>query len=199
MRFVDEENQVVAFFDFVDDALDSFFKHAAQHRARDDAAHLQLHHMRTTQTRRNFFRFQLDQARQPFDDRSLADAWFTNQHRRICTLAMAEDLDHLLNLFFAADGRRNLVGASQPVQRNSEMFQIRRQLKLLSILFFFLFAFLHLGSYVFGDRLGICAHGSQDFYEQTVVIAQCFKNIGRFNCLAALSARALHRALETDR
>jgi hypothetical protein len=29
---------------------------------------------------------------------------------------MAEDLDDLLNLFFAADGRRNLVGARQPVE-----------------------------------------------------------------------------------
>ena len=38
--FVNEEDQVVAFLDFVDDALDPFFKHAAQHGAGDDAAHL---------------------------------------------------------------------------------------------------------------------------------------------------------------
>ena len=146
VRFVDEENQVVALFNFVDDSLDSLFKHAAQHRAGDDAAHLQLHDVRAAQTRRNFFRLQLDQPRQSFDHRSLADAGFANQHRRICAFAMAKNLDDLLNLFFAADGRRNLVGASQPVERNAEVFQIRRQLKFLAILLFFLFSFLNLSS-----------------------------------------------------
>jgi hypothetical protein len=47
MRFVDKQNQVIAFFDFVDDALNSLFKHAAQHRTRHQPAHLQLDHVRT--------------------------------------------------------------------------------------------------------------------------------------------------------
>ena len=34
------------------------------------------------------------------------------------------------------------------------------------------------------------------FNEKTVVICQCFKNVCRFNCLAALGPRAFHRALE---
>jgi hypothetical protein len=48
MRLIDEQNHVVALFDFVDDAFDSLFEHAAQHGAGDDAAHLQLHHVRVS-------------------------------------------------------------------------------------------------------------------------------------------------------
>jgi hypothetical protein len=47
MRLINKQNQVIAFFDLVDDSLDSFFKHSAQHRTRYEPAHLELDHMRT--------------------------------------------------------------------------------------------------------------------------------------------------------
>ena len=116
MRFVDEENQVVALFDFVDDALDTFFKHSAQHGAGNYPAHLQLDHVRVSQTRRNLLRLQLDHPGEAFDHGSLADARFPNQHRRVSALAMTKNFDDLLNLFFAANRGRNLVGPSHPIQ-----------------------------------------------------------------------------------
>src|SRR5687768_318658 len=106
MGFVNEQDQIVSLFDLVDDALNSLLKHAAQHGARNQAAHLQLHYMRTAQTRRDFFRLELNQTRQPFYYRSLANAWFSHEHRRIGALAMTENLNHLLNLFFPANGGR---------------------------------------------------------------------------------------------
>ena len=109
---------------------------------------------------------------------------------------MAEDLDDLLNLFFAADGRRNLVRAGQSIQRNTKVFQIRRQFKLLSILFFFLFSFLHLRANVFHHGVRIGAHGSQHVDKKTVVVGERFKNVGCFDCLATLCSGSLHGALE---
>ena len=81
MRFVDEQNQVIAILYLVDDAFDALFKHAAQHRAGHDSTHLQLHDVRVSQTRGNFLRLEFDQASEAFDYRSLADARFTNKHR----------------------------------------------------------------------------------------------------------------------
>ncbi len=60
MRFIDEQNQVVALFHFIDDAFDALFEHPAQHGAGHDAAHLQLHDVRVTQTRRNFLWLEFD-------------------------------------------------------------------------------------------------------------------------------------------
>ncbi len=79
------------------------------------------------------------------------------------------------------------------------MFQIRRKLELLSVLFFFQFAFLNLGSYVFHDSLGICAHVPQDIDKQTVLIAQRFKDVCSLNRFASLRARSLHCPLEQIR
>src|SRR6185369_1862252 len=97
-------------------AFDSFFKHAAQHCARDNAAHLKLHNVRRTKPHGNLFRFQLDQTRESLDDGSLADTRLTNEHRRIGSLAMAEDLDNLLDFFFSSDGGRNLVGPCETIE-----------------------------------------------------------------------------------
>jgi len=40
VRFIDEENQIIAFFNFIDDSLDALFKHTAQHRPRHETTHL---------------------------------------------------------------------------------------------------------------------------------------------------------------
>src|SRR4029079_16226788 len=108
-----------------DDALDSFLEHAAQHGAGNNAAHLQLHDVRTAQPHRNLFGFQLDQTCKTFDDGRFADTGLTDEHRLIGPLAVAQDLYNLLNFFFPAYGRRNLVSPRQPVEGNTEVFQIR--------------------------------------------------------------------------
>ncbi len=81
MRLVDEQNQVIAIFDFINDAFDAFFEHAAQHSPGHDAAHLQLHDVRVAQARRNFLRLEFDQPRQSFDHCGLAHARLADQHR----------------------------------------------------------------------------------------------------------------------
>ena len=43
VRLVYEEDKVLAFLHLVDDSLYALLEHAAQHRARDESAHLQLH------------------------------------------------------------------------------------------------------------------------------------------------------------
>ena len=58
VRFVDEEDQIVALFDFVDYALNALFEHAAQHRAGDDARHLKLNDVRVAQALRHAVRLQ---------------------------------------------------------------------------------------------------------------------------------------------
>ena len=121
VRLVDEENDVVLFLYLIDDALDALLEHAAQHRARDEAAHLKLDDMRIAQPCRDLFRLELDQPREAFDDGGLADAGLADEHRRIRTLAVREDLDHLQDLVLAADGRRDLVLPRQLVHRNAEM------------------------------------------------------------------------------
>ena len=170
MRFVDEQNQVIAILYLVDDAFDALFKHAAQHRAGHDSTHLQLHDVRVSQTRGNFLRLEFDQAGQAFYDRRFAHAWFANEHRRIGALAMAGDFDYLLNFFFAADGRRNLVRPRHPIQRNSEVLQIRRQLKLFAVLFVLFLALVHAGAHVFDDGFRFRAQLPQHLDEQSIGI-----------------------------
>ena len=81
VRLIDEENQIISLFNLIDDSFDSLFKHATQHCAGYEAAHLQLHDMRVAQARRNPFGLELDQTSKTFDDGSFPNAWFTNQHR----------------------------------------------------------------------------------------------------------------------
>ena len=121
MRFIDEENQIVVVFDFIDDTLDSFFKHSAKHCARDNAAHLKLDHVRTAQARWHLLGLEFDQARYTLDHRCLPHTGLTNQHRRIGTLAMTKNLDDLLDLFFSANRGRNLVSPRQAIKGHTKM------------------------------------------------------------------------------
>ena len=77
------------------------------------------------------FRLELDAPRQPFDDRRLADARLADQHHRIGALAVAEDLEHLLDFLVAAEHRRQLVLPREQVQVGREVLQERRQLEAL--------------------------------------------------------------------
>ena len=77
-------------------------------------------------------RLELDAAGQSFDDRRLADARLADQHDRIRSLAVAEDLENLLDFAVAAVDRGDLVLARQQVQVGGEMLQERRQLEPLA-------------------------------------------------------------------
>ena len=83
---------------------------------------------------------------------------------------MAKDFDHLLNLFFAANGRRNFVSPRHAIQRNTEVLQIRRQLKLFPVLLVLLLALVHAGAHVFDDGFRVRAQIAQHLNEQTVGI-----------------------------
>ena len=109
-----------------------------------------------------FSRFELDQTRETFDDRRLADARLTDQHRRVRTFAVTEDLDHLLDLSFAADGRRNLVLPRQLVERDAKVLQIRRQLVFLSKRLILLFAHLDSLRNLFDSAIRISTEPSQN-------------------------------------
>src|SRR5690606_22223538 len=120
---IDEKNDVVLLLYLIDYPFDPLLKHSAEHRSGDQAAHLQLHDMRIAKPGRNLFRFQLYEPCKPFYHRRFADARFTDKHRRIRTLAMRKYLDHLPDLFFAADRRRDLVLPGELVHRNAKMTQ----------------------------------------------------------------------------
>ena len=74
---------------------------------------------------------ELDAAREAFDDRGLADAGLADEHHRVGALAVAEDLEHLLDLVVAAEDRRQLVLAREQIQVRREVLEERRQLEPL--------------------------------------------------------------------
>ena len=109
---------------------------------------------------------------------------------------MAKNLDDLLDLFFAADGGRNLVGAHQAIQRESKMFQVRRQLKLLAILLFLFLALVHIRAHMFDDGFGLGAKIPKNLDKQTARVREDFENVCGFDRLASARTRAFHRSLE---
>ena len=95
------------------------------------AVHLQVDDLAVAQAHRHRFRLELDAARQPFGDRRLADAGLADQHHRVGALAVAEDLEHLLDFLVAAEDRRQLVLPREQVQVGGEVLEERRQLEAL--------------------------------------------------------------------
>ena len=62
------------------------------------AVHLQVDDLAVAQADRHRLGLELDAARQAFDDRRLADAGLADEHHGVGALAVAEDLEHLLDL-----------------------------------------------------------------------------------------------------
>ena len=87
-----------------------------------------------------FCRFEFDHTGESFDDGGLADARLADEHRRIGPLAVAEDFDHLLDLALTPDDRRQFVLPRELVERDAEMFEVRRKFVLLAERFGLLFA-----------------------------------------------------------
>jgi len=127
VRLVDEQNQVRPFLDLANDVLNTVLEHATQHRAGDHRVHLQVDHLAVAQADRHRVRVEFDAAREAFDDGGLSHAGFANQHHRVRPLAVAENLEHLLDFRIAAVDRRNPVLARQQVQIRREVLQERRQ------------------------------------------------------------------------
>ena len=112
--------------------LHPILEHAAQHRTGHHAVHLQVDHLAVAQPQRHRLRIELEAPGQPLDDGRLADAGLADEDHRVGPLAVAEDLDDLLDLFVAAVHGRQLVLLGQQVQVDGEMLQERRQLEALA-------------------------------------------------------------------
>ena len=119
--------------------------------------------MSVAQTLRQRLRLKLDLARESFDHGGLTDAGFADEHRRVGALAVAKDFDHLANLFVAPDDRRQLVLASQLVEADAEVLQVRRQLVAAAVLLFLLFVAAHAGLNLLYDHLAVSAEPAQQF------------------------------------
>ena len=126
---VDEQQEVGPLLQLANDVLDAILEHATQHRARHHAVHLQVHDLAVTQPHRHCLGLELDAPREALDDGRLADAGLADQHHRIRALAVAEDLEHLLDFLVAAEDRRGSVLSRQQVQVGREVLEERRQLE----------------------------------------------------------------------
>ena len=84
-----------------------------------------------TQADRHRVRLELDPTRQAFHDGRLADSRLADEHHRVRALAVAQDLEHLLNFPVAAEHWRHLVLPGQQIEVGREVLQERRQLEPL--------------------------------------------------------------------
>jgi hypothetical protein len=132
MRLVDEQNEVRPLLHLANDVLQSFLEHPAEHRSGDERVHLEADDLRVAESHRYGFRLELDAARESFRDCRLAHTWFTDQHRGIAPLAVAENFEDLPNLAIATEHRRDLVETGEQVQIRRCLLQIRREVETLS-------------------------------------------------------------------
>ena len=142
--------------------MEAVLEHAAQHRAGDDAVHLQVDDLAVAQPAGNRVGLELDAPRQPFDDGRLADAGLTDQHHGVRPLAVREDLEHLLNLVVAAEDGRNPVLPREQVEVGREVAQERRQLEPLAELLLAQLVIAHAGGDARHQRVGLDAVPADD-------------------------------------
>ena len=199
VRLVDEQDQVRPLLQLADHVLDPVLEHAAQHRARDHAVHLQIDDLAVAQPDRNALRLELDAARQPFGDGGLADAGLADQHHRVGALAVAEDFQHLLDLLVAAEHRRQLVLARQQIQVGREMLEERRQLEALLQPLLAQFHVAHPRGESRHQHLRLDAVAPQDRDRHALrFLEDGGKEVGRFDRLASSPAGVMQRQLEDE-
>src|SRR5262245_5556134 len=128
--------------------------------------------MRIAQSLGNSLGLDLDLTGEPLDDRGLAHSRLANEHRRIRTFPMAEDLDHLSDLVAPADHRRELVLTGKLVEADAEVFQVRRQVVTPAILLFFLFVAAHTSLDLLDHHLAIGAEPPQQFNREAVGVLE---------------------------
>ncbi len=137
MDFVDEQDGV-ARFEFLDDALQPLLELAAVHRARHQAAHVELQNALVVQ---RFGHLPIDDALgQPFDDGRLAHAGLTDEGRVVLG-APGQYLDDALDLRLAADDRVERVLLRQRGQVGRQLVDQGR----LALLFLLLLRWPPLG------------------------------------------------------
>ena len=199
VRLVDEQDQVRPLLDLADDVLDAVLEHAAQHRAGDHRVHLQVDHLAVAQPHRHGLRLELDAPRQPLDDRRLADARLADQHHRVRPLAVAEDLQHLLDLLVAAVDRRDLVLARQQIQVGGEVLEERRQLEALPQPLLAQLVVAHPGGDSRDEHLRLDAVTADDRDRNALAFLEDGREqVRRLDRLAAGAARLMERQLEHE-
>ena len=102
VQLVDEQNHGFRVADLVDDRLDPLFELPAVFGPGDHQRKIEREHMFVLQNFRNLSGG--DRLGEPFDDRRLADARFSDQNR-IVLGAAAENLNHPFDLVFPSDDR----------------------------------------------------------------------------------------------
>src|SRR5262245_35361635 len=116
--------------------------------------------------------FEFDQSDKPFDDSSLSHTRFTDNHRGIGALAVAEYLDHLLDLGFTSDCRRELVLAREFIQGNAEMFKIDGKFVFFPEMFCLFFARPDTLGNLFGCASRVDPQPPEDLCRNTVRIGE---------------------------
>ena len=145
VRLVDEQNEIRPLLDLADDVLNAILEHAAQHRPGDHGVHLQVDDLAVAETDRHGLGLEFDAAGEALGDRGLADTGLADQHHRVRPLAVAEDLQHLLDLQVATVDRGDLVLTRQQIEIGREVLQERRQLESLAQALFAQFVVPHSG------------------------------------------------------
>src|SRR5262249_8025254 len=142
----------------------------------------------------NGVRLALDPAGQAFRDRGLADTRFADQHHRVRAPAMAENLEHLLNLTVAAKDRRQLVEAGEQVQAGRDLLEIRWQVEALPDALEAQFPIADVGVEVRdnGPRVG-ARLAEERRQESSRLLEQRHQQIGGIQARAALAGRTMKR------
>ena len=108
MDLVDEENRVLFLQESIEDLLDALFEVSAISRAGDERAEIEGEHTRALQHIGDLAL--VNTKREPFGQRRLSDARFTNE-QRVVLAAPAQHLDHPLDLERSSDERIDLSGS----------------------------------------------------------------------------------------
>ena len=161
--------------------------------------HLQVDDLAVAQPDRHGFGLELDAPRQPFGDRGLADARLADQHHRVGALAVAEDLEHLLDFLVAAEHRRQLVLAREQVQVGREVLQERRQLEALLQPLLAQLHVAHPRGQPRHQHVRLDAVAAEDRHRHALrFLEHGRKQVGGFDRLAAGAAGVVERQLEDE-
>src|SRR5260370_12864893 len=128
VKLVDEQHDLTARPDLVEDFLESLFELAAVLGAGDQGAHVEGQHALVLKRLRNVAH--VDLLRETLGDRGLAHAGLADKGRVVLRSA-AQDLNHALDLHLAPDDRIQLVPARELSQVAAELVEQRRLLWLL--------------------------------------------------------------------
>ena len=199
VRFVHEQDQVRVLLDLLDHRVDPLLEHAPQHGARHHRVHLQVDDVAVPQPARYGFGLELDAPREPFDDRRLADTGLADQHHGVRALAVAQDLQHLLDLAVAADDGRDLVLPRQQVQVHGEVLEGRGQLEALAQLLLAQLAVTEVRGDTRHQGVGLDPVAADDHHRGFLALVQdAGHQVGRLDGLPARAAGMVKRGTQHE-